>query len=176
MKTAKSTFLAALLFATGALGVPSAVSQEAAVLPGGATSLQETHEDWQISCQIANGAKQCAVLQQQYQQGGQRILAIEVQSQSEGGIKGVAVLPFGLKLQEGVAFQIDDEPALPAAHFSTCLPAGCILPVEFDAAALKTLRSGSTLRLKVTSTDEKELTFSVSLKGFSSALDRHADL
>ncbi len=175
MKTAKSTFLAALLFAAGALGAPSAVSQEAAVLPGGATSLQETHEDWQVSCQIANGAKQCAVLQQQYQQGGQRILAMEIQSRSQDGIKGIAVLPFGLKLQEGVIFQIDDEAALPAAHFSTCLPAGCILPVEFDAAALKALRSGSTLRLKVISTDDKELNFSVSLKGFASALDRHAD-
>lgn len=176
MKTVKSTLLATLLLAAGGTGATPAFSQDAAGLPGGASSLQETHEDWQVACQIANGAKQCTVSQQQYQQGGQRILAIEVQSQAEGGIKGVAVLPFGLKLQEGVIFQIDEDAALPVAHFSTCLPAGCILPVEFDTAVLKAMRAGTALKMKTTSVDEKELTFSISLKGFSSALDRHAEL
>lgn len=177
MITAKRKILAAFLLVAAGLGGTSARSEEAAaVLPGGASSLQETHQDWQVTCQIADGVKQCAVSQQQYQQNGQRILAIEVQSQTKGGVTGVAVLPFGLKLQEGVSFQIDEEPALPARHFSTCLPAGCILPVEFDAPALEALRAGSVLKLKVINVDEKELIFIVSLKGFSSALDRHTEL
>lgn len=179
MMTAKSIFLAGFLAITGTMGGLStspALSQEAPTLPGGASSLQEAHEDWQIICQIANGAKQCAISQQQQQQNGQRVLAIELQSQAEGGAKGIAILPFGLKLQAGAGFQIDEGANLPAAQFSTCLPAGCIVPVEFDPATIKALRRGAALKLKVSSQDGQELTFTISLKGFSSALDRQASL
>ena len=174
--TAKMTILSAILAVAGAIGINPAQSQEASSLPGGASSLQETHADWQVTCQMANGTKQCAISQQQQQQNGQRVLAIEIQSQEGGSVKGVTVLPFGLKLQAGASFQIDEAEALPAMPFSTCLPAGCLVPVEFDAAAVKAMRAGQSLKLKATSLDEQELTFTISLKGFSSALDRQASL
>lgn len=176
MMTAKTIFLTGFLLAAGALTISPALTQETPSLPGGASSLQETHTDWQVTCQIVNEAKQCAISQQQQQQNGQRVLAIELQSQAEGGAKGMAVLPFGLKLQAGAAFQIDEGADLPQAQFSTCLPAGCIVPVEFDATTIKAMRDGAALKLKVSSQDDQELIFTISLKGFSSAFDRQASL
>ncbi|MBN9047563.1 MAG: invasion associated locus B family protein [Rhizobiales bacterium] len=57
---------------------PLALAQATPFLPGGASSLQETYQDWQVACRIANGTRLCAISQQQTQQNGQRVLAIEL--------------------------------------------------------------------------------------------------
>lgn len=175
MMTAKSTFLAVILAVAGIAAAFPAKAQEAPALPGGASSLQETHGDWQVTCQMVDGSKQCAISQQQ-QQNGQRVLVIEIQSQEGDSATGVAVLPFGLKLQAGASFQVDEAQALPVMPFSTCLPAGCLVPVAFDAATIKLMREGEALKLKAASLDEQEVLFTISLKGFTSALDRQASL
>lgn len=164
--------LTALLFTLSGVAVLPAQSQEATGLPGGASALQETYQDWRLSCQAANGAKQCSISQQQVQQNGQRILAIELQPVKAGGASGVAILPYGLKLAKGVVLQVDEKPELQSMQFSTCLPAGCILPLTFDAGTLSIIRAGETLKLKTTSMDEQEMIFTVSLKGLSAGLDR----
>ena len=77
-----------------------AIGQQSAqaLLPNGATSLQETYLDWQVGCQIIDNAKRCALSHQQVQQNGRRVLAVELQQTPDGKLAGSLVLPFGLLL------------------------------------------------------------------------------
>lgn len=161
-----------ILFIAVVIGIGVAAAENKIELPGGASSLRETYQDWIVSCQIVSNTKLCSLSQEQQQQNGQRVLAIELQSSAANEASGVAVMPFGLKLNQGVKLQIDEQEELPAVAFSTCLPAGCILPVSLDAKQIASARAGQALKLKAASVDGREMNFSVSLKGFSAALDR----
>jgi invasion protein IalB len=149
----------------------SATAQEAGpTLPGGASSLQEAYQDWSLACQSTPRA--CVVSQQQAQQNGQRVMAIELQRGEADNVSGNLVLPFGLLLDAGVTLQIDDGQAREPLRFSTCLPAGCLVPLGFDPEAVAALRVGTVLKINVKSADQKDVALSVSLKGLSAALDR----
>src|SRR5919108_1346454 len=76
-----------------ALSVSAAAQDAGSTLPGGASSLQETYQDWSLACQGTPKAV-CAVSQQQTQQNGQRVLAIELRRGADGGVSGTLVLPF----------------------------------------------------------------------------------
>jgi invasion protein IalB len=156
-----------------------ALAQEPA-LPGGATSLRENHGDWVVGCSIqqqsGKNVKVCGLSQEQTDQNSrQRVLAIEVRPEG-AGVQGILVLPFGLALDQGASFQIDDGPASPVQKFRTCLPAGCLVPVNFDARTLAALRKGNQLKVKTVADGGKEAPFTISLKGFPGALDRTAAL
>lgn len=45
-------------------------------------------------------------------------------------------MPFDLKLDQGTTVAIDEHTPLPALRFSTCLPAGCLVPLTFDKDAV----------------------------------------
>ncbi|SFT80392.1 invasion associated locus B family protein [Mesorhizobium sp. DCY119] len=146
-------------------------------LPGGASSLQETYEDWQVACMQRGEGKFCSMSQQQAQQNGQRILAIEINKIDTGKSEGILALPFGLALDSGVTVQVDEKPAGKPLRFRTCIPAGCLVPVSFDAAMVTALRGGTALKLAaVASENGQPVNFSISLKGFGAALDRTAAL
>ncbi|QCI66762.1 invasion associated locus B family protein [Phreatobacter stygius] len=153
-----------------------AAAPVASTLPGGASSLQETYQDWQVACLQQGAGKRCALSQQQADpQSRQRVLAIELTTVADKA-EGVLVLPFGLALDKGVTLQIDDGPVGQPLRFRTCLPAGCLVPLSFDARAVATLRRGTAIKAKVTTDDGRETTFSISLKGLAPALDRTAVL
>lgn len=146
-------------------------------LPGGASTLREAHGDWTAACAIqiqsdGNKTKLCVFSQQQIsQETRQRVLAIELQPESEG-IKGTLVLPFGLALGAGVTYQLDEGEVGAPQPFRTCLPAGCLIDIAFDARTVASLKSGHALNVKATADGGQEIVFSVSLTGFSSACDR----
>ncbi|MDL2403384.1 invasion associated locus B family protein [Rhizobium mayense] len=76
---------------------------------------------------------------------------------------------------QGATVQIDDGPTSVPYAFRTCLPAGCIAPVSFDAKMFAGLRNGTALRIKVTpDSGGNDMQWSVSLKGFGTAFDRLA--
>ena len=148
-------------------------------LPGGATSLNETHGDWTVACHAPDGTVRCAMTQTQINgENRQRVLAIELTPASGGSeVSGIVVLPFGLRLEAGVGLMIEGGGQLPTARFSTCLPAGCVVPLAFDAETVLALRSGTALNLAMTANDTgQNLALSVSLTGFGSALNRIAQL
>jgi invasion protein IalB len=144
----------------------------ASSLPGGASSLTETYKDWRVSCVQDGATKRCTVSQAQAQQNGQRVLAIELGAPNGNTVSGTLVLPFGLALDSGVTLQIDEKPPMQPVRFRTCLPAGCIVSVTFDAPTLVALRSGTALKLKATADGGTAVPFSISLQGFGTALDR----
>lgn len=156
-----------------AIGIPTAFPAGATGLPGGATSLRETYQAWQVACAVQGKTKRCVLLQQQTEKNGLKVLTIQLTPAADHGVSGTLVLPFGLLLSSGVKYQIDDKPAADALPFRTCLPAGCVVPLTFSAAILKALRAGTVLKLIATqSANGQPITFSVSLKGFVPALDR----
>ncbi|WP_204268097.1 invasion associated locus B family protein, partial [Escherichia coli] len=77
------------------------VLAQAPQLPGGATSLNETYQDWTVGCRVVNDTRSCTITQQQQRQDGQRVLAIELRKQADQAVPGLLVLPFGLSLQGG---------------------------------------------------------------------------
>ena len=145
-------------------------------LPGGATNLSETHGDWTVRCGAADQVVSCEAFQEQISnQTQQRVLAISFGS-ADAALTGVLVLPFGLLLANGALLHIDDKPASEVQSFQTCLPAGCVVPLEMDVDWIGALRTGTTLSIDAQSVSGQEAKFSISLTGLSSALDRIADL
>lgn len=167
-----------LILSLAAVASAAAVQaqQGGSALPGGASSLNETYKDWRVACALQGNAKRCVVSQVQTQQNGQRVLAVELEAPNGPNVSGTLVLPFGLALDAGVAFQIDEKPAMPPLRFRTCLPAGCLVSVSFDAATLATLRTGTALKVKATADGGAPTPFSIPLQGFAAALDRAATL
>ena len=145
-------------------------------LPGGASSLNETYKDWRVACAQQGTQKRCVLSQVQAQQNGQRVLAIELNAPSGNTVGGTLVLPFGLALDSGVSFQIDEKPAMQPVRFRTCMPGGCLVSVNFDAATIVALRAGTALKIKATADGGAAAPFSISLQGFATALDRVAAL
>lgn len=143
-------------------------------LPGGATSLNETFEDWIVNCAVAEGTRRCLLSQQQHsQQTRQLVLAVELVPAADGALQTTLVLPFGLALDEGVTLQVDELPQMAPQRFRTCLPVGCIVTLSVDEATQASLRSGAAVKVaaKADGTGET-LALAISLKGFGPALDR----
>jgi len=145
----------------------------AAALPGGASTLQETYEDWTVSCQSTKDATLCAIRQDQSSaQTGQRVLTVELRNVPGGKADGVILMPFGLDLSKGATLKVD-EAAGPNLTFSTCLPQGCLAPVSFDGKQVTALKGGTNLNVTATALSPSQpVAFKISLKGFGAALDR----
>ncbi|UXN03646.1 MULTISPECIES: invasion associated locus B family protein [unclassified Bartonella] len=170
----KKLLIAAVLSIAG-LGVASAQDAAPAAnsvsFSGGASTVQETFQDWTVSCGVQNSKKICSVSQQQMQNNGQRVMAIEViPSATDSKIN--LVLPFGLRLAEGMTYRIDNgAPATTA--FNTCYPGGCVANLPLTNQLVSGLKSGQNLILVGKAFDGgQDVTLTVSLKGFSAGLDR----
>uniref|UniRef100_A0A9E8A179 Invasion associated locus B family protein n=1 Tax=Bosea sp. NBC_00436 TaxID=2969620 RepID=A0A9E8A179_9HYPH len=148
------------------------VAAASVVLPGGASSLNETYKDWRVVCTRHGSTKRCVLSQIQAQQNGQRVLAIELNAVASDTVAGVLVLPLGLSLDSGVAFRIDEKLTAQPMRFRTCLPSGCLVAVSFDAPTVLALRTGTALKIEATTNDGAAAPFSISLLGFATALDR----
>ena len=141
-------------------------------LPGGASSLNETYEDWRVACVHQAAEKRCVLSQVQTHKNGQRVLAIELGSAAGNAISGALVLPFGLALDAGVNLHVDENPLVQSLRFRTCMPAGCLVSINFDAPTLVALRAGTTLNVTAIADGGTDALFSISLQGFAAALDR----
>ncbi|WP_205602621.1 invasion associated locus B family protein [Chelativorans alearense] len=155
---------------------PASAQQQVAALPNGASSLREVYQDWSVACSVQENARVCSLSQDQVQQNGHRILAVEMQGRADGSATATMLLPFGILLDSGVTPQIDDQPPLPLLRFRTCLPTGCLAVFSIDPPTLERMRGGTVLKLNVTTAAETQLTFPVSLSGLTAALDRMAAL
>jgi len=79
----------------------------------------------------------------------------------------VIVLPLGILVQSGGTMQVDDKP-VKQFGIQTCLPAGCIVKVELDAASTADMSAGNLLHLKFASAEGKVMGVDLQLKGFGS--------
>lgn len=165
--------LACIGLATSIVHVRAADGGKPSSLPGGASTLSETFEDWTVSCSSANGATQCVISQTQAQKNGQRVLDVRLSPVADqDGNNASLTLPFGLEFARGVTAQLDDDKPGKVFSFKTCLPGGCIVPLSIDKAMIDAMRKGTALKLAASSIQNTDVPFTVSLKGFGAALDR----
>ncbi|SDU23398.1 invasion associated locus B family protein [Stappia sp. ES.058] len=159
------------------LSTPASFAQETG-LPGNASNLREGHGDWQVACTAPEGAVRCAMSQTQVRsENRQRVLSIELASADDGNAaNGALVLPFGLGLASGVVYRLDEGATGAVQPFRTCLPVDCLVDVAFDAGTVAALRAGNQLNVIATADGGQEMTFVISLAGFSSAFDRVKEL
>jgi invasion protein IalB len=150
----------------------------APLLPGGASALSETYGGWTVHCQVASNVKSCSMsLQQLNKDTNQRLLAVEVFAKSTDEAVATIALPFGLAVAKGIALAVDDQNPSPVLPFSTCLSAGCLVPVSMDHKLLRELGAGKTLKITATVFDtQRSIIFSVPLASFGAALARTASL
>jgi invasion protein IalB len=155
-----------------------AAASPAQLLPGGASALSETYGSWTVNCQAANNVKSCSMAHQQVNKNNnQRVLAMEIFAKTTEEAFGTIALPFGLAVAKGVTLTIDDQKPSPVLPFSTCLSAGCLVPVSLDHKLLQELGAGKTLKIVGTVFDTQQpITFSVPLASFGAALARTASL
>jgi invasion protein IalB len=147
-------------------------------LPGGASSLSETHDDWTVVCTIKDNKKECEFSQAiGNKQTGQRILSIELQPDVGDKAHGVILAPFGLRLSDGLTLKVDDKTLGAPLAFTTCVEAGCIAPINFDVQQLATIADGSQMTVNAVNAGSGEpITLNISLKGFSAARKRASQL
>lgn len=179
----KATSVGSALALALALGAGAAAAQTANGndLPGGATSLNESHGDWTVSCRVVQNkdkqqVKSCAMSQQQVNKQKQRALEISLVPQKDGGAKGVILLPFGLAVTKGVDVQVDGESLGKPMAFSTCVPVGCLVPVDFDAAMVKKIAKGQKMQISATAPSGQKVALAAPLSGFTSAFNRTSEL
>jgi len=166
------------------LGIGAVSAQTASSLPGGASSLQERHGDWLVTCGVVpqgqaqgqGGGKACLLSQQQVDQSSnRRILSVELRP-TDTGAAGTLILPFGLALARGVTIGVDDAAPGDPVPFGTCLPVGCIVRLPITGPLLDAMKKGTALRIKAVAAGGQDTDFSASLSGFSAALTRTAEL
>ena len=151
-----------------------APQQPAETLPNGAAAINETFGDWTVDCRVVEGRKSCLLSQAQGdRQTGRRVYAIELRAPKDGKVDGAVLMPFGLKLDSGAVLTLDDKDFGSGLRFSTCVPAGCLLPVSLPTTAVTALKGGKQLTVGSLNLGDGQLvSFNVSLEGFSAALDR----
>jgi len=147
-------------------------------LPGGATSLAETHDAWQLNCADKDAVVTCSITQAQINsESGQQLLAVELRPDGAGGLSGALVLPFGLALSQGITLGIDEQDTTVALGFSTCLPVGCLVPIGFAADSLEAIGTASQLNITATISDSGDpINLTVNMQGFQSATTRMANI
>jgi invasion protein IalB len=171
------------LIAALPLTATSVLAQSRAKSPAPAKGPEagKVFSDWVIDCEQApDGKQQCfasqtQTMQQPGQQQGQsqtgRLLKLSVGYIGAGGKPAmVAILPLGLYLPAGVAYQVEGQEQKPMV-LQRCLAEGCIAAAELDEAVLGHMRKGKNLNVGFKGdANGQTLVIPVSLKGFDPAV------
>ena len=167
----------ALLVAATLVAASPALAQEAS-LPGGASSLSETHGSWSVNCALVEAKKDCGFNQTVGNpQTGSPLMGMELAAPAANTAEGMLLTAFGLRLDAGVQLGIDGQQLGTARPFLTCVPSGCLVPLQFDEVALSALKVGSTLEVTGVKVDDGQpVTVNLSLAGFTAAYERTAEL
>lgn len=91
----------------------------------------------------------------------------------ETSLTGTLTLPFGLALTEGISLSADEKP-LQTLKFSTCLPEGCVVPVQWDKEQVKILMNAGkwTLTGKNSGVSAEKIELQLPVNGLDKALQR----
>lgn len=148
-------------------------TQSSTTLPNGADYFKETYGDWGVECTIVEFRRSCSVGQSQYDQVHTTIYSIAIYPPENGESKVVILMPFGLKLSEGVTLKIDNLPSQQNANFVTCIKNGCIIVLRFSDKTLDILKTSNILKIgSVSFSSGESTTVNASLRGFSAAIER----
>ena len=131
---------------------------------------------WVERCSKPEGAKKerCEIFQRiSLKDSGQRVLEFAIAMSEEKGkyAQGVVILPLGIKVQQGVRMQIDEnDPYRFNVHH--CEANGCVGFVDMDKKLLNKMKKGEIITLGMFAASGKPLNIKMSLSGFSKALKK----
>lgn len=159
---------------------PTAAAASTTLWPVGATSVSESYGDWTMTCVRPADKTACVVAQSQGDsRTGRRKFGIELKSPQDGQAQGVVVMPFGLAIEPGITFKLDDQVLGKGAPYSSCTGEGCLVSISLPTLATDAMRSAKTLTVtgrKTTGATGIEAgepaSITVPLVGFSQAFDR----
>ena len=149
-----------------------------AVWPAGADTVTETDGEWTTSCARAEARVAYMVMQTQGDKStGRRQFAFELRTPKEGRAEGVILMPFGLAIEPGVSFKLDDATLGKGAFYVSCTAEGCLVPISFPTLATDAMKTGKALVVtgKKAGNDEA-VTITLPLGGFAAAFNRAAAL
>ena len=150
------------------------VAPGSAPWPTGATSVSESYGDWTVSCVKPQDRPACIVVQSQGDsKTGQRKFGFELSTPKDGRSEGVVLMPFGLSIEAGIAFKLDEQNLGKGAPYTSCSAEGCMVSISFPTLATDGMRTAKTLTVtgqKANSTEAAPVT--VPLAGFPAAFDR----
>ena len=150
------------------------VAAHAATWPTGASTVSESYGDWTMTCTRPSEKVTCIVAQSQGDsQTGRRKFGLELQVPADGRSEGIVLMPFGLSIEAGVSFKLDEQVLGKGAPYSMCVSDGCLVPISFPTLALDGMRNAKTLIVSGQKGGATEpATITVPLEGFPQALDR----
>ncbi|WP_454858328.1 invasion associated locus B family protein [Rhizobium binxianense] len=134
---------------------------------------------WALNCfsaDASSGALECQMSRTILrQETGQILTVITIRKLQDGSMTMNLVLPHGLYLPAGVSYQIDTSAKNTAVILSSDQN-GAYANVALTPELVSALKSGSTFNLGLETVSRSPLTIPVSLTGFTSAIDRLANL
>lgn len=153
---------------------PAPATPAAGVWPVGASSVSESYGDWTMSCIRPSDKVQCAVVQSQGDsKTGRRKFGIELQAPRDGRSEGTVLMPFGLAIEPGVTFKLDEQSLGKGAPYLSCSSEGCLVPISFPTLAIDGMRAARTLTVTGQKAGASEpAVISVPLEGFPQAFAR----
>ncbi|GJE57466.1 MULTISPECIES: invasion associated locus B family protein [Methylobacterium] len=144
--------------------------------PNGARSVSEAYGDWTMNCNREGTQTDCVVIQSQGdRRTGKRQFSVELRAPKDGRAEGLILMPFGLQIESGVTFKLDDRTLGKGAPYSFCVADGCLVPISLPALATDTMKTAQALTVSAMKPDAKEPTvISIPLAGFAAAFARAA--
>ncbi len=145
-----------------------------ALWPNGARTVSESYGDWTMNCQREGEKPDCVIIQSQGdRRTGRRQFSLELRAPKDGRAEGLMLMPFGLQIEPGVSFKLDDRALGKGAPYSYCVSDGCIVPISLPTLATDTMRTAQNLTVSAMKPDAKEpTTITVPLSGFAAAFAR----
>lgn len=131
--------------------------------------------DWMVECEAApDGKQRCFLSQtqtlQQQQQSGRLIRLSIGYIGPDNKPAMVAILPLGIWLPAGAAYQVEGQPQKPLV-LQRCLGEGCVAAAELDEATLGHMRKAKSLSIGIKGEAAGQtLVIPVSLTGFDAGL------
>ncbi len=149
-----------------------------ATWPAGADTVSETYGEWTTNCARAEGKTSCLVTQSQGdRQSGRRQFVIELRTPQEGRAEGLILMPFGLNIETGVTFKLDESVLGKGAPYTTCTSEGCLVPISFPTLATDAMKTAKALVVNAQKANSTEsVTITLPLGGFNAAFARAAAL
>ncbi|GEP09306.1 invasion associated locus B family protein [Methylobacterium gnaphalii] len=153
-----------------------AASDTKAQWPNGARSVSEAYGDWTMNCNREGTQTDCVVIQSQGdRRTGRRQFSVELRAPKDGRAEGLILMPFGMQIEPGVSFKLDDRTLGKGAPYSYCVSDGCLVPISLPTLATDTMKTAQTMSVSAMKPDAKEPTvISIPLMGFAAAFARAA--
>lgn len=160
--------------AGGTVLEPAVAPSGPAQWPAGARSVSESYGDWTMNCTREENRTDCVIIQSQGdRRTGKRLFSVELKVPKDGRTEGLILMPFGLQIEPGVTFKLDDRGLGKGAPFSYCIADGCLVPISLPTLATDAMKTAQNLTVTAAKPDTKEPTvITVPLSGFAAAFAR----